>query len=140
MKQIGRLNILTDNVLQTRFSHVELTRLAIAGGALLLTVGVAGAQETDDPHIGISVEGPVNLGLLHPVLHTHDGPDYQILPPPPDDLPEANAGPISSGNNDAVLKDGDVGAAIVGPRSTGSIYTAKQQADREIRRLIRELD
>jgi len=33
MKQIGHLHILTDTVLQSRFSHVELTRLAIAGGA-----------------------------------------------------------------------------------------------------------
>ena len=33
MKKVGRLHVLTDTVLQTRFSHVELTRLAIAGGA-----------------------------------------------------------------------------------------------------------
>ncbi|MFC2163948.1 thiamine phosphate synthase [Acidobacteriota bacterium] len=32
-KKIGRLHILTDTVLQTRFSHVELTEMAIAGGA-----------------------------------------------------------------------------------------------------------
>lgn len=33
MKPIGKLHVLTDTVLQTRFSHVELTRLAIKGGA-----------------------------------------------------------------------------------------------------------
>jgi thiamine-phosphate pyrophosphorylase len=33
MKQIGRLHVLTDTVLQTRFSHLELARLAIKGGA-----------------------------------------------------------------------------------------------------------
>jgi thiamine-phosphate pyrophosphorylase len=33
MKRIGRLHLLTDTVLQTRYSHVDLTRLAIAGGA-----------------------------------------------------------------------------------------------------------
>jgi len=33
MKQIGQLHILTDTVLQTRFSHLELARLAIRGGA-----------------------------------------------------------------------------------------------------------
>lgn len=33
MKQVGRLHLLTDTVLQARFSHVELARLAIAGGA-----------------------------------------------------------------------------------------------------------
>jgi thiamine-phosphate pyrophosphorylase len=32
MKQIGRLHILTDTVLQTRFSHLELARMAIKGG------------------------------------------------------------------------------------------------------------
>lgn len=33
MKKIGRLHILTDIVLQNRFSHIDLTNLAIAGGA-----------------------------------------------------------------------------------------------------------
>lgn len=32
-KQIGQYHILTDTVLQSRFSHAELTKLAIAGGA-----------------------------------------------------------------------------------------------------------
>ena len=33
MKQIGKLHILTDIVLQDRFSHVELAQMAIRGGA-----------------------------------------------------------------------------------------------------------
>lgn len=33
MKPIGRLHILTDVVLQTRFSHTDLTRYAVKGGA-----------------------------------------------------------------------------------------------------------
>jgi len=33
MKRIGRLHVLTDVVLQARFSHAELARRAIAGGA-----------------------------------------------------------------------------------------------------------
>ena len=33
MKQIGKLHILTDIVLQNRFSHIELAKLAIRGGA-----------------------------------------------------------------------------------------------------------
>ena len=33
MKQIGRLHVLTDTVLQSRFSHLELARMAIKGGA-----------------------------------------------------------------------------------------------------------
>jgi len=33
MKQIGRLHVLTDTVLQSRFSHLELARMAIGGGA-----------------------------------------------------------------------------------------------------------
>lgn len=32
-KKIGRLHVLTDTALQNRFSHVELTEMAIAGGA-----------------------------------------------------------------------------------------------------------
>jgi len=33
MKQIGRLHVLTDTVLQSRFSHLELARMAIKGGS-----------------------------------------------------------------------------------------------------------
>lgn len=33
MRRIGRLHVLTDVVLQSRFSHEELTQLALAGGA-----------------------------------------------------------------------------------------------------------
>jgi thiamine-phosphate pyrophosphorylase len=33
MKRIGRLHLLTDTVLQSRFSHTDLTGMAIAGGA-----------------------------------------------------------------------------------------------------------
>src|SRR5512134_1570580 len=33
MKQVGRLHLLTDVVLQSRFSHEDLARLGIAGGA-----------------------------------------------------------------------------------------------------------
>ncbi len=33
MKRIGRFHVLTDTCLQIRFSHVELAKLAIAGGA-----------------------------------------------------------------------------------------------------------
>ncbi|MBW1997991.1 MAG: thiamine phosphate synthase [Deltaproteobacteria bacterium] len=33
MKRIGKLHVLTDTVLQSRFSHIELARLAIEGGA-----------------------------------------------------------------------------------------------------------
>jgi thiamine-phosphate pyrophosphorylase len=33
MKKIGKLHVLTDTVLQTRYSHLELAGLAVAGGA-----------------------------------------------------------------------------------------------------------
>jgi thiamine-phosphate pyrophosphorylase len=33
MKNLGRFHVLTDTCLQTRFSHLELAQLAIAGGA-----------------------------------------------------------------------------------------------------------
>lgn len=35
---LGRLHVLTDETLQTRFSHVELARLALAGGADVIQV------------------------------------------------------------------------------------------------------
>ena len=33
MKPIGKLHVLTDTVLQDRFSHIDLTRMALEGGA-----------------------------------------------------------------------------------------------------------
>ena len=33
MKYIGKLHVLTDTVLQDRFSHIDLTRMALEGGA-----------------------------------------------------------------------------------------------------------
>jgi thiamine-phosphate pyrophosphorylase len=33
MKKIGRLHVLTDTALQSRFSHLELAKMAIRGGA-----------------------------------------------------------------------------------------------------------
>lgn len=33
MKKIGRIHVITDTELQTRFSHIDLANLAIAGGA-----------------------------------------------------------------------------------------------------------
>ena len=36
MKKVGRFHVLTDTVLQCRLSHLELTELAIAGGADLI--------------------------------------------------------------------------------------------------------
>ena len=33
MKKIGRLHVITDTALQSKFSHLELARMAIAGGA-----------------------------------------------------------------------------------------------------------
>lgn len=33
LKKIGRLHVITDTVIQTRFSHLEIARLAIEGGA-----------------------------------------------------------------------------------------------------------
>ena len=33
MKQIGRLHVLTDITLQDRFSHIDITEMAISGGA-----------------------------------------------------------------------------------------------------------
>ena len=33
MKKIGALHVLTDTVLQTRYTHAELARMAVAGGA-----------------------------------------------------------------------------------------------------------
>ncbi|MCP3979871.1 MAG: hypothetical protein GY716_11230 [bacterium] len=60
-----------------------------------------------------------------------------IYPRPEEDLgmSSVKAGPVSIGST-----AGATGGAIVGPRGGGSVGTAKQQGDREIRRVIRRLN
>jgi hypothetical protein len=51
--------------------------------------------------------------------------------------PVTRQGPTSLGSDSAV--PGRLGSAIVMPRGSGPMYSPKQQADREISRLIRKL-
>ena len=121
-----------------------------AAGALLLSVSAAGAQGYGggngygaEPAIPLVIEGPTAVAELEPVLHLYNSNlTYHIpTPPPPQPNPGGfRAGPVSGGI-DAVLATGETtGSALIGPRSAGSIYDPKQSADREIRRLIRDLE
>ncbi|MGD0236191.1 MAG: thiamine phosphate synthase, partial [Syntrophorhabdales bacterium] len=44
MKRIGRFHVITDTILQTCLSHVELAQLAIAGGADLIQLREKGGS------------------------------------------------------------------------------------------------
>ena len=47
MKKIGKFHVLTDTCLQTRFSHLELAELAIAGGADTIQFREKGEETRD---------------------------------------------------------------------------------------------
>jgi hypothetical protein len=118
--------------------------LTIAAGALLLGVTVAAAQYDDGrPTEPIAAEGRIAYEMKHPILNGGVEPLEYHIPTPPAPVPEGHqAGPVG-GDSDGVLKSGESvenGGAIVGPRGSGSIYSEKQQANREIRRLIRALE
>jgi hypothetical protein len=130
--------------------RTALRIVTIAAGVLLLGVTVAGAQgygggSGADPTFPISTPDQ-NYGydrLLEPSLRLNDGEiEYHIPTPPPAEGNGPNgfrSGP-TAGGADSVVDGTKLGAAIVGPRGSGSIYSAKQKANREIRRLIRELE
>jgi hypothetical protein len=116
---------------------------AIAAGVLALGMTGAAAQGFDpEPNVPLAIEGRGATTLLEPILHAHAGGIEYSLPTPPDQPVTPSAvrpGPVSGGG-DNVLRSDVVGTGLIGPRGTGSIYTQRQSADREIKRLIRELD
>lgn len=70
----------------------------------------------------------------HVVYTTGPGP---VTPTPVDPDPGLRAGPISAGSRDAGM---GLGSAIVSPRGGGAMYSPREQAGRDIDRLIRKLD
>jgi len=93
MKPIGKLHVLTDTVLQTRFSHVELTRLAINGGAdtiqfrqksgstrEMIEVAKQMKQLCSDNGVTLIVNDRVDVAIAAEVDAVHLGQDDFTIP------------------------------------------------------------
>ena len=119
----------------------NLIMLGIAAGVVLLVATAAGAGQDDDPRVHTPKLPPHNLKEIYDrseLLRFDNGPVQ--LPRPVGGLTAAThetsvAGPIAM-----AAKTPDVNSVLSQPRGGGSIYSEKQQDDREIRRLIRRLN
>lgn len=114
--------------------------LAVAGLALVAT----GAMAADPPPTYSNTLGAMAEGQLY--MHTDPRPATLV------DLPTTSGGTAAKSGERATTSkpgptsigsDGDIpgrnGSALVTPSGNGPMYTPKQQADREISRLIRKL-
>jgi len=139
MKQIGRLHVLTDTRLQEKFSHRELTRLAIAGGAdtiqfrqkhgstkELIETALAIKELCDRAGIVFIVNDRIDVALAADADGVHLGQD---------DFPLELARKIlggnkiiggSAGNVEEALKCADEGADYIG---FGPVYPTGSKED-----------
>ena len=56
MKKIGRFHVLTDTCLQTQFSHLELAKLAISGGADTIQFREKGRETREMIHVAEQIQ------------------------------------------------------------------------------------
>ena len=119
----------------------NLIMLGIAAGVLLLLTSTVGAGQ-DDPRVSMPKLPPMQLKQIYDrsELLRHDSGPVQ-LPRPVGGLPAAstNESPVS-GPIAMAARTPDVNSVLTQARGGGSIYSEKQQDDREIRRLIRRLN
>jgi len=118
--------------------------IALAIAALVLLVGsglVLAADRGSTPNLPRA-----SLGEMYDRSSILPGGDESPvrLPRPVGDSMAASVesavpGPIAS-YGDTGIKSGDISGAFAQPRGGGSIYSEKERADHEIRRLIRRLD
>jgi hypothetical protein len=110
--------------------------------ALLLVCTGAWAEIVDNPPRTVEGQGELSRGVEHWRL-THDRTvDWQTPVPLP--VPGKEPMPVTSGTPGPVAADnfsarGTAGMSMITPRG-GAISSPRQQAEREIRRLIRHLD
>jgi len=119
--------------------------IALAIAALVLLVG-SGLVLADDSRGSTPNLPRASLGEMYDRSSILPGGDESPvrLPRPVGDSMAANvesavSGPIAS-YADTGIKSGDISGAFAQPRGGGSIYSEKERADHEIRRLIRRLD
>lgn len=119
----------------------NLILLGIAAGVLLLLSSAVGAGQGDAPRGQKPKLPPMNLKEIYDrseLLRFDNGPVQ--LPRPVGGLTAATHSEPLTGPIAMAAKTPDVNSVLSQPRGGGSIYSGKQQDDREIRRLIRRLN
>jgi hypothetical protein len=119
----------------------NLIMLGIAAGVVLLLTSTVGAGQDDDPRVHLAKLPPMQLKQIYDrseLLRFDTGPVR--LPRPVGSVTStadeaAVTGPIAMS-----ARTPDVNSVLSQARGGGSIYSEKQQDDREIQRLIRRLN
>lgn len=139
MKKIGRFHFLTDTVIQGRFSHVELARMAIKGGAdtiqyrsksgstrEMIDAAIKIKALCSDAGIPLIINDRVDVAIASGADGVHLGDDDFPIP-----LARKLLGPNaiiggSAGNIDEALKCLNDGADYIG---SGPVYGTKTKSD-----------
>jgi len=119
----------------------NLIMLGIAVGVVLLLSSTVGAGADNDPRVhkpNIPTAGLREIYDRSDILRFDHGPVQ--LPRPVGTVTSITAKAAVAGPIAMAAKTPDVTSVLSQPRGGGSIYSEKQQADREIRRLIRRLN
>ena len=139
MKSIGRLHILTDVQVQARYSHTELTRLAIAGGAdtiqlrqkegstrEMIEVAHQMKRLCQEAGVVFIVNDRVDVALASKADGIHLGQDDFPIPMARELLGEASIIGGSAGSVEEARKCLSEGADYVG---FGPVYSTTSKAD-----------
>ncbi len=139
MKKIGKFHLITDSVIQSRFSHVELAKMAIKGGAdtIQYRSKSGSTREMIDTAIKIKtlcaeagipliINDRVDVAIASGADGVHLGDDDFPIPLARKLLgPDAIIGG-SAGNIDDALRCFDDGVDYIG---SGPVYGTKTKAD-----------
>jgi len=119
----------------------NLILLGIAAGVVLLLSSAVGAGQDDDPRVHMPKLPPMQLKQIYDrseLLRFDNGPVQ--LPRPVGSLTATTNQAALTGPIAMSARTPDVNSVLSQARGGGSIYSEKQQDDREIRRLIRRLN
>ena len=139
MKKIGKIHILTDVVVQTRFSHAELARRAIAGGAdtiqfrqktgstrAMIEAGCEIREVCRNAGVTFLVNDRVDVALACEADGVHLGQDDFPIPMARALLGKDRIIGGSGGNLEEILKCQEEGADYAG---FGPVYPTSSKSD-----------
>ncbi len=139
MKSIGRFHLITDTVIQSRFSHVELARMAIKGGADTIQYRSKSGSTREmidtaikikalcaEANVPLIINDRVDVAIASGADGVHLGADDFPIPLARKLLgPDAIIGG-SAGNIDEALRCHNDGADYIG---SGPVYGTKTKSD-----------